>query len=152
MNIREQKKFTLDPRTKLLLIVLGNILMYSFGDNLYLYLLTIFALLITMLLGKIKAAFQMGGCFILLYVSTYLVQFAPKWFSSFWGMAVLPFILFMPLFALAFLLFATTEISEMITALQKMKIPQNITTPLIVMFRFFPTIRIELKGIRDAMK
>ena len=60
--------------------------------------------------------------------------------------------MFMPLFAFAFLLFSTTEVSEVTTALQKMKVPSVVLTPLIIMFRFFPTLRLELQAIRDAMK
>ena len=134
------------------MILLGNILLFSYGNPTYLHITTAFAIILTIILGKAKSALKMSVCFVGLYALTYLINFAPKEINSLWGMLVLPIIMFMPLFALAFLLFTTTEISEIITALQKMKVPSIIITPLIVMFRFFPTLTLELVAIRDAMK
>ena len=152
MELRTKHKFRLDPRTKLLLILMGNILLFSYGEAIYLHIATTLALLLVILHGKVKMALQMGAFYVALYAITYLISFAPKEINSIWGLIVLPIIIFMPIFALAFLLFATTEISEMVTALQRMKLPSLITTPLIVMFRFFPTLRREIRAISDAMK
>ena len=152
MEIRTKKKITLDPRTKLLLLILCNVLLFSYGNQIYLHIATIFALLLMVVLGKGKQALKMAVFYVLLFALTYLISFTPKAITSIWGMTILPIILFLPLFAFAFLLFSTTEISEIITALQKMKFPSVIITPLIVMFRFFPTLRLELHAIRDAMK
>ena len=152
MTIRQTKKINLDPRTKILLLLLGNVLLFSYGQAIYLYIATVFALLLTVILGKVKSALKMSIFFVALYIITYLLNFVPKEISSLLGMLILPIVMFMPLYALAFLLFTTTEISEIITALQKMKVPSVIITPLIVMFRFFPTLKLELFAIRDAMK
>ena len=152
MKIRNDKALTIDPRTKILLVLLGNILLFSYGDSLYLYLATLFALGLMVILGEPRKALEMTAFYVAIFALSYIIGFAPKTISSIWGLLVMPIIMFMPLFALAYLLFATTEISEMITALQRMKIPSVIITPLIVMFRFFPTIRLELMAIRDAMK
>ena len=152
MDLRTKQKFTLDPRTKIVMLLLGNVLLFSYGDVIYLHILTAYALLLTTLLGKGKSAFKMAIFCILLYGISYLMVFAPYSVSSLWGLLVLPIIIFTPLFALAFLLFTTTQISEIITALQKLHCPSFIITPLIVMFRFFPTLKLELQAIRDAMK
>ena len=152
MELRSEKKITLDPRTKILLIILCNVLIFTYGNALYLHIATVLGILLTILLGKTKPALKMACCYVLLYTMTFLVSYMPKMISSFWGMAILPLIFFFPLFAFGFLLFTTTEVSEVITALQKMKVPSVVITPLIVMFRFFPTLKIELHAIRDAMK
>ena len=152
MKLRDEQKITLDPRTKILLLLLGNVLLFSYGDTIYLHTLTVFALLLTALLGKVKNALQMATFCIVLYAMTYMMNFAPAHLSSLWGLFALPLVLFAPLYALALLLFTTTQISEIITALQKLKCPSYIITPLIVMFRFFPTLKLELHSIRDAMK
>ena len=152
MTLRYTKTFTLDPRTKLLLIILGNLLMFSYGNIIYLHFATAFAFILTALLGKVKSAIKMSMFYIGIYALSYIVRFAPKEITSMWALLVLPIVMFMPLMALAFLFFATTEISELITALQKMRCPSFIIIPLIVMFRFFPTLKLELFAIRDAMK
>ena len=45
-----------------------------------------------------------------------------------------------------------TTVSEFITAMERMHIPQTITIPLSVMFRFFPTISEENSAITEAMR
>ena len=118
----------------------------------YLNIAIVVGILFTILLGKVKPALKMAFMYLALQVMTFIVGYAPKEVSSSWGMMVLPLIIFMPVFTFALLLFTTTEVNEIIAALQKMKVPSVIITPLIVMFRFFPTLKIEMNAIRDAMK
>ena len=49
-------------------------------------------------------------------------------------------------------LIATTSVSEFISAMERMRVPQAITIPMSVMFRLFPTIGAEWKSIRRAMR
>ena len=46
----------------------------------------------------------------------------------------------------------TTSVSEFISAMEKLHMPQQVTIPLSVMFRLFPTIGAEWKSIRRAMR
>jgi len=55
-----------------------------------------------------------------------------------------------PAFACADYIIKSTNVSEMIAALNKMKISRKIIIPLSVMFRFFPTITQEKRAIHDA--
>ena len=48
-------------------------------------------------------------------------------------------------------LIATTSVSEFISAMERLRMPQAITIPMSVMFRLFPTIGSEWKSIRRAM-
>lgn len=48
-------------------------------------------------------------------------------------------------------LIATTSVSEFISAMERMHMPQAVTIPLSVMFRLFPTIASEWRSIRRAM-
>ena len=49
-------------------------------------------------------------------------------------------------------LIATTSVSEFISAMEKLHMPQAITIPMSVMFRLFPTIGTEWRSIRRAMR
>ncbi len=49
-------------------------------------------------------------------------------------------------------LIATTSVSEFISAMERLRMPQAITIPMSVMFRLFPTIGAEWKSIRRAMR
>ena len=46
----------------------------------------------------------------------------------------------------------TTKVSEFIAAMERMRMPVQITIPLAVMFRFIPTIGEESRAINDAMR
>ncbi|MBQ9663438.1 MAG: energy-coupling factor transporter transmembrane protein EcfT [Oscillospiraceae bacterium] len=48
-------------------------------------------------------------------------------------------------------LVATTSVSEFISAMERLHMPQTITIPMSVMFRLFPTIGSEWRSIRRAM-
>ena len=49
-------------------------------------------------------------------------------------------------------LIATTSVSEFISAMERIKMPQAITIPMSVMFRLFPTLGAEWRSIRRAMR
>ena len=152
MEFRTSSKVNLDPRTKILLIILVNILLFSYGPSVYLYIASFLGIVLIMLLGKVRQGMQVALITIIFYVITYAMNFLPESISSIYGLLVLPIVMFMPLYVFAILLFVTTEISEIITAFQRMKIPMVVITPFIVMYRFFPTLRLELRNIREAMK
>ena len=52
----------------------------------------------------------------------------------------------------AYWMLATTTASELVAALQRIHIPQVVTVPLAVMFRYFPTAIAEQRAINDSMR
>lgn len=54
--------------------------------------------------------------------------------------------------AMGYCMMQYTTVSEFITAMERMHIPQVITIPMSVMFRFFPTISEENVAITEAMQ
>ncbi len=46
----------------------------------------------------------------------------------------------------------TTTVSEFVAAMERLHLPQQITIPMSVMFRFFPTVAEEWSAIGDAMR
>ena len=152
MQLKNKSFLNLDPRTKILLIILANVLIFTFGNNIFMHITTAFGVILMILCGKNKQAINFTIFCLSIYGITYLMNFVPRAIAIIWSTAVLPIVLFMPLYAFSYLLFTTTSISQMVTALQKMKVPSAIITPLLVMFRFFPSIKQELFAIRNAMK
>ncbi len=59
---------------------------------------------------------------------------------------------FMPGIAMASYMVGTTTVSEFMASMERMHIPQKITIPMSVMFRFFPTVGEEYGSIADAMR
>ena len=59
---------------------------------------------------------------------------------------------FVPTLALAYFVFATTTVSEFMAAMARMRMPDWITIPLSVLFRFFPTLGQEARAVNAAMR
>lgn len=62
------------------------------------------------------------------------------------------FVRLMPSLAMGSYMLSSTTVSEFLGAMHRMHLPQQITIPLSVMFRFFPTVTEEFSSINTAMK
>ena len=67
---------------------------------------------------------------------------------SVFGVTVLKII---PIAGLGFWILATTPMDDLTVAMQRMHMPQAVTIPLVVMFRYIPTLGIEYRQIKNAM-
>ncbi|MEO1645597.1 MAG: energy-coupling factor transporter transmembrane component T, partial [Chloroflexota bacterium] len=142
----------LDPRTKLLLLILVNVLMYSFGPSVYLYAATGLAVLLIVLAGVYKPLLYIAGMYAVLFLVNALMGFAPESILQLWSALSLPLFLFLPFFMYSLLFFTTTTIGDAAAAFHKMRMPNFMLIPLLVLFRFLPTIREEFRAITNAMK
>ena len=150
------KKSLLDPRTKMLLLtfvsvfVLGNAGgVYSNEFRFILNYIPLFFLLASGRIGTFIKGFS-------LYAAGYLLQFfaAPHIHGTlgFLCLAIIGiFLRFLPGVLTGMYVVSTTTVSEFICAMERMHIPQVITIPLSVMFRFFPTVGEEVSSINKAM-
>ncbi|MCR4735048.1 MAG: energy-coupling factor transporter transmembrane protein EcfT [Treponema sp.] len=150
------KKSLVDPRTKMLLLiyvsvfVLGNAgASYANEFRFFLNYIPLFLLLIS---GRLKT-FIKG---FLLYAAGYLLQIfaAPHLhgIAGFLLLAVMGIALrFLPGILTGMYVVSTTTVSEFICAMEKMHVPYQVTIPLSVMFRFFPTVVEESASINKAM-
>lgn len=68
------------------------------------------------------------------------------------GLCCMIFVRLMPSLIMGAYMLSSTTVSEFIAAMHHMHIPQQITIPLSVMFRFFPTVLEEFAAINTAMK
>ncbi|MEL7436775.1 MAG: energy-coupling factor transporter transmembrane component T, partial [Chloroflexota bacterium] len=142
----------LDPRTKLLLLLMVNILMYSFGASLYIYLSVALAAVLMLLAGNYRYLLYIGGFYAILFTIDYAMGFAPENLLLLWNTLSIPFFIFLPFIMYAMLFFTTTTINDAAAAFQKMRMPSFVLIPLLVMFRFIPTIYQEFRAITNAMK
>ncbi len=147
----------LDPRTKLLLLLIISTIMISGeikGAAVYARLaLAAIPFLLLLSGGRKKAA------------AVYAAFFAAAWFAEAFlvystkGIANIVIVMlsglvsrFVPCVVMGYYTMSTTRVSEFLAAMEKMHVPRSITIPLSVMFRFFPTIAEESRSIGDAMK
>ena len=142
----------LDPRCKtLLLILLGFVSYFLGGEVVSLALIVGFALFISMGDG-VKWAIKM----VLIYVVVAYLNALLRYVSvpvlsvimSVFGVTLLKLI---PIVMMGLWILRTTYMDDLMVALQRIKLPQSVTIPLVVMFRYIPTLRIEYHMIRDTM-
>lgn len=153
---QEKRRGVLDPRTKLALVVmLAVFVMGKLGGS---YMLPVswvlsavpFALL---LLERQWKGFAQGVLMLVIgYGMLYLHTFLPHALSMTALMISAILTRFVVTIVMGTYLIATTSVSEFISAMEKLHMPQAITIPMSVMFRLFPTIGAEWKSIRRAMR
>lgn len=148
-----QKGLWLDPRTKILLLLLC-VLSAMFAPSLqYEFGLVIVIGLLGVICGRWKYALK--G--ILFYALVYL--FTVWTMGSMTGALRTMFIAFLGLFhkvypcgMLSGIVLSTTKVSEFLSAMNRIHVPKKLVIPLAVMLRYVPTIREDWRYIKDAMK
>ncbi len=89
-------------------------------------------------------------------VVLFILRYASRLDIAFVKNYVLTFIIMMKIFFLPFaagkLLIATSDVSSLIVAFEKMRFPEVLVIPIAVMFRYFPAFKDDKKNIKMAMK
>lgn len=149
----QQKGLWLDPRTKLLLLLLC-VLSAMFAPSLqYEFCLVAAIGLLGVICGKGKYALKGILFYALIYLFTIWVM------GSMTGALRTMFIAFLGLFhkvypcgMLSGIVLSTTKISEFLSAMNRIHAPKKLVIPLAVMLRYVPTIQEDWHYIKDAMK
>jgi len=153
---QEQRRGFLDPRTKLaLVLVLALFVMGGLGGAQIKPIKTILSVLpfLLLLIERQWRRFLRG---VLMLVVGYGLLFAMPYLPGALKFLVLMcggiLTRFVVTIVMGEYLIATTSVSEFISAMEHLHMPQAITIPMSVMFRLFPTIAAEWKSIRRAMQ
>ncbi|MCR5666634.1 MAG: energy-coupling factor transporter transmembrane protein EcfT [Eubacterium sp.] len=147
----------LDPRTKLLLIVIVNVFVLggAGGNSMYLLrpVLALIPFVMLLFVGRIAAA----GGYLLVYSACYIAQLL--WLPSLtgiWNFLLLimsgTFCRFLPGIVTAYYVIKSTTVSEFMAGMERMHVTEKITIPMSVIFRFTPTVIEEARAIHDAMR
>lgn len=147
----------IDPRTKLFLLIVINIIMMGGKISGTFTFFRIIIAMIPFLLMVNEKWYRKAAMYFVLYAYSFsmeryiltniqttlliIILFTTGMISRFLASAMM-----------AYYLMKTTTVSEFVTAMEKMHIPMVIVIPFAVMFRFFPTIKEEWHDIRFAMK
>jgi len=143
---------TIEPRTKLLILLIVNTT--SFVQNnvlcemLCIVLITV-AMLYHLSYRLVLKNLLIFGAMALLILLTLRVE------NTIIGMLSVVLIMarkIFPTFMFAALLMSSTQVGEMTSSLQAIHTPRQITIPIVIIMRFFPTIKEESKAILDAAK
>lgn len=152
-----KRAFTLDPRTKLLLLLMITTLMFSTSnEGIMNYVKPVLSVLPFVLLlseWKWKTAVK----YLLLYAVCFaLERLALTQLSGMISFLLLAVTSIMTRFAPGIMtgayLVTSTSVSEFIAAMERMHLSEKIVIPMSVIFRFIPTMKEEYQAISDAMK
>jgi energy-coupling factor transport system permease protein len=145
-------KAAFDPRIKLLVLLLINLVIFVSPDLQTEWLC----------MAMIGATLALMGCWrqllrgLLVYAgmmgALYLCGLADNFLTAFVGMTVICLRKIMPTVLFASGLMATTKVGDLVSAMQRLRIPKVIIIPFTVTLRFFPTAREEFAAIRDAAR
>ncbi|GAU75842.1 energy-coupling factor transporter transmembrane component T [Fusibacter sp. 3D3] len=147
-----QNAFKIDPRTLFILNVLFCITMFIVSSEMANHLCFTIAFLLMVTVKMYKKAFAFAASYLAIVFLNYFFLMYP------FGNAKLLFSLlfylfskFIPIVMIASILVNTIKTSEMITAIEKMKLPKGIMLAIIVAFRFVPTIQSEMAFSKESM-
>lgn len=142
----------LDPRCKLYLLLLGNLLLYlhvSLGTEILLMaaFLVPFYLSSKRMLGLRLTVMYL----VLVAADLWLVPVADGIALQWIALLAEGVRMMFPCLVTGAYAFSTTTVSEFVCALRKAHVPESVVIPCMVVIRFFPTIREDYRQIRAAM-
>lgn len=153
LNSNQKTFFSLDPRTKIFLLVLLSFMVFN---DVPFYISGILVLIPFLCLffsnHKKTAIIYILVYFIAKYIQIYLLPNATGIVSflliafSYTASRMLPILL------MGYYTLVTTKVSEFIASMERSNIPKDITIPVSVVFRYIPSVVEEIKSITDAMK
>ncbi len=142
----------LDPRCKMaLLILIGCVSYFLNGEVASLILVVTLALFIAIGNGAKWAAKMLVFYIIVAYLNALLRYVSIPVLSvvmSVFGVTILKLV---PIAMMGIWTLHTTHMDDLMVSLQRLWLPQSVTIPLVVMFRYIPTLRIEYRMIRNTM-
>ncbi|ENJ9652893.1 energy-coupling factor transporter transmembrane protein EcfT [Clostridium botulinum] len=152
-NKGEKGVLKIDPRTKIILMILGNVAIFlAFSIQIKISLI-IFYLIFGFLCGAYKSPIKISLGYFGLILVEYLGE---KYLSGTFALMIITFSQFvkmiLPCALLASIMISTTKVSEFMGALNKMRVSQKVIIPLTVMIRYFPVVFEDWKNIKDSMR
>lgn len=144
--------FNLDPRVKLLMFCVTCFFVMAVTGPIRNICLGMFLMGVLCLSGKWIFAIKSFG---LMGLAVICSIYIPNRISGVGGLLLLGICvlsrMMIPIVMAFTLVFQTTNTSQFMSALQKMKLPVKTIIPVLIMFRFVPTVREEWSGIQKAM-
>ncbi len=151
--IKHNSYIRLDPRTKILLLLLSNLLLFLEGR---IELALAFMAVLTMLLllsRHCKAVVAFGGIILLSeLLNRFIFPIAPEVFTMIFSISVNYTLKMLPCLMAGALLVLTTSLHDVVLAMRSCHLPRQLIIPISVTIRYFPALLEELKHINNAMR
>ena len=145
--------FRMDPRAKLYLLLLANLLLLFHVGTAAEAATTALCLLLFFLSGKIGMGLRLSALYFgLLVVDIFVVPRAGEGvLLNLLSLVSVGVRMMLPCIITGAYAFSTTTIGELTAALRRMHVPESVIIPCAVVVRFFPTVGEDYRHIRAAM-
>lgn len=153
MNETNSKGIRLDPRTELLLLIIANVVAFTYSAQWIEFAVIGILALLLICCGCIKSALKWIVFFICLVgIQYYVIPILPKILVIMFSVLTVYIRKLFPCLMIGALILKTTPVRFLIISLRKWHISQKMIIPLSITLRYFPAIKEEQRHIRDAMK
>ena len=151
MSVQQVQGLALDPRTKILIWLLANVVVFAWTPEVFRMgvMLAYFVLFLLERKGKMLAGLLLAYLAVLA-IQDWLLSVLPGSLATAFA-TVTYFILVFPCIAGGAYIIATTSVSQFMAALERMGVSRNFSITLAVTLRFLPALRQDFRHIRDAM-
>ncbi len=139
-------------RYKLLLFALVSVVAFSAKDIVYGSITFFLVAAMVFSMGQMRLAVKYAAVYALVLGIIHLASYLPPVLAGVLLMLTLCVRMFMPILLFAQAFSATTTISEIVTALYKMRVPRSLIITFAAAMRFFPTVKEEVGYIHDALR
>lgn len=150
--MRGTKKFlTLDPRTKILIWILTNIVVFSNSPRIFFTVVMAMYSILFILSGKARNIIKLlAGYVVILFIQYFLLPLLPPAVATIFATITYAILVF-PCVIGGMYIISTTSVSQLISAFRHMHLPENLTITMAVTLRYLPALREDVRHILDAM-
>jgi energy-coupling factor transport system permease protein len=142
-----------DPRTKLLLLLEVNLLLFVDRSLVFEVSLVLFCLAVLGLDAQGKTALKWAAFYAVLLVAAFVVEpFKAIYLATLVDFVAVCVRKVLPCIIIGLWVVRSTKVGEFYAAMLAWRLPQQAIIPLTVVFRYFPTVREEWASIRSAMR
>ena len=145
--------FRLDPRAKLYLLLLANLMLFFYVGTGAEAAATGLFLLLFFLSGRVRSGVRLSVFyFVLLGIDLWVVPLAGEGvLLNLLSLVSVGIRMMLPCLITGIYAFSTTTVGELTSALRRMHVPESVIIPCAVVVRFFPTVQEDYRQIRSAM-
>ncbi len=145
------KPLVLDPRTKFLIWLLTNVVVFCNTPRLFFTItMALYALLFLLACKAGSMVKLLIGYGIVLAAQCYLLPHLPPAVAMVFSTVTYAVLVF-PCVMGGMYLLATTSVSQLIAAFRRMHVPESFTITMAVTLRYLPALREDVRHILDAM-
>ncbi|WP_242986385.1 energy-coupling factor transporter transmembrane component T [Vallitalea guaymasensis] len=152
-STKKQGLVHIDPRTKLFILLVGNLSIFFAGSIKLEVILACFIILLGLVSGAYRLTFKMSAIYFMILI---IQMLGSVYIGGTFKVIIVSFCMFIrkifPCGMLGGIIISTTRVNEFMAAMNRIHMPKTVVIPLTVMLRYFPMVGEDWSFIKDAMK